>query len=27
MDVAFSRCGDLLRAKGKSEKAKERKEN
>jgi len=27
MDVAFSRRGDLLRTKGKSEKAKERKEN
>jgi len=27
MDVAFSRRGDRLRAKGKSEKAKERKEN
>jgi len=27
MDGAFSRRGDLLRTKGKSEKAKERKEN
>jgi len=27
MDVAFGRRGDLLRTKGKSEKAKERKEN